>query len=208
MNRDERIDRGAALPPARFQCGKITAIYPRDVDGGTWIAANQLGVAFALLDWNDVAPLTHKRQSRGFVIPALLRCHSSVEVQRLIGTLKLDGVLPFRLIGIWPESKTVNEYRWDSRQLTTEAKTWKPQHWFSSSLSGEKAAEKRGAVCRITWHDSDAGSLAWTRQLHRSHDAGTRAFSICFHRQEVHNFHWAIGDSAICDHALNVSFFE
>jgi hypothetical protein len=185
MNRDERLDRGAAVPPATFQCWKIAAIYPRDVEGGTWIGANELGVAFALMNWNDVTPLTQKRQSRGFIIPELLGCHSSREVQNLVGTLKLDGVLPFRVIGIWPDSNTVNEFRWDSRQLATEAKPWKPHHWFSSSLSDEEAAEKRGATCRAAGHDLDAGSLAWTRKLHRSHDAGAGAFSICVHREQV-----------------------
>ncbi len=49
MNRDERLTRGEALPPSIVDLAGTTAVYPRDGDGGTWVAANRHGLALALL---------------------------------------------------------------------------------------------------------------------------------------------------------------
>ena len=48
MNRDEQIARPPALPPERVSIPGGYAIYPREQSGGTWIAANSLGITLAL----------------------------------------------------------------------------------------------------------------------------------------------------------------
>src|SRR5260370_426377 len=105
MNRDERIARGSATPPARLVLGKTSALYPRDIEGGTWIAANELGHGFALLNWNDVIakgakPL--KTRSRGSVIQDVVHLRSLDQVQDRLNHLDLTGILPFRLVGVFP----------------------------------------------------------------------------------------------------------
>jgi len=62
---------------------------------------------------------------------------------------------------------------------------WKPQHWFSSSLSDEQASAQRGEVCAAAWNLEDAGSLPWLRRLHTSHANGPGPFSLCVHRENV-----------------------
>src|SRR4051812_10645584 len=54
MNRDEKIARGAGVPPEMHEFDGTRAIYPNDGDGGTWIAANESGIGLALLNWNDI----------------------------------------------------------------------------------------------------------------------------------------------------------
>src|SRR5215472_9701709 len=71
MNRDERIARPSAIPPAVFGQGFAKSIYPLDSEGGTWVAANSRGIAFTLLNWNDAPVLSKKSRTRGHVIPAL-----------------------------------------------------------------------------------------------------------------------------------------
>src|SRR5262249_11802219 len=73
MNRDERIARGAGDLPAIHQ-DITTSIYPTDGTGGTWIAGNEHGITFALLNWNVALKQqsNSKVRSRGQVIPELI----------------------------------------------------------------------------------------------------------------------------------------
>src|SRR6266404_2165316 len=55
MNRDEKRTRPAGLPPAQRTIGGHGVIYPSEAGGGTWIALNDSGVSFALINWYSVA---------------------------------------------------------------------------------------------------------------------------------------------------------
>ncbi len=72
-NRDELITRPAALPPAIIRIGSRLAIMPVDSQsGGTWIAVNDAGLAFALLNVSGSATPAGTPISRGTIIPSLL----------------------------------------------------------------------------------------------------------------------------------------
>jgi hypothetical protein len=186
MNRDERIARGPSIPPEPLRFEEGQAVYPRDIEGGTWVAANDRGVALALLNWNDAcspAVQPPKVKSRGLVIPLLIRCSLSGEVQAAFAQADFSGLLPFRLIGVFPSEHQIWEWRWDMRSRTSLAYSWTRRHWFSSSLSDERAATQRGTVCRDAWSEENAGSVSWLRKLHASHVHGPLA--LCVHRDGV-----------------------
>ncbi len=188
MNRDERISRGLAAPPARIELGETSAIFPRDVEGGTWIAANDLGLGFALLNWNDVISNGEKllkTRSRGFVIQDVVHLRSLDQVQGRLNLLDLTGILPFRLVGVFPANKQLWEWRWDMSTLKADTHSWDLRHWFSSSLSDKQVTLRRGIACHAAWQDERAGTLRWTRKLHRSHAGGAGPFSLCVHRENV-----------------------
>jgi len=188
MNRDERIARGVGELPEIHQVDGATAIYPSDGAGGTWIAANEYGIALALLNWNDAVPCSldsSKIRSRGQIIPALGSTPSLAQSQAALGIFDLAGISPFRLVGVFPPEKTIGEWRWDSLELQLEIHSWESRHWFSSSLSDKQAGKLRGAACRNAQHEPDAGSAQWLRRLHASHAAGPGPFSLCVHRQDV-----------------------
>ena len=188
MNRDERISRGLAAPPARIELEETSAIFPRDVEGGTWIAANDLGLGFALLNWNDVISNGEKllkTRSRGFVIQDVVHLRSLDQVQGRLNLLDLTGILPFRLVGVFPANKQLWEWRWDMSTLKADTHSWDLRHWFSSSLSDEQAALRRGRVCQAAWQDKRVGTLQWVQKLHRSHAGGAGPFSVCVHREDA-----------------------
>ena len=188
MNRDESTSRGLADPPARIDLLglRTSAIYPRDVAGGTWIAANGNGIAFALLNWNDVhQPGAEKMRSRGVVIPHLVQFGSHHDVQAAVSLFDLEGILPFRLIGIFPLENRISEWRWNQECVEVQHFAWEHRHWFSSGLSDEQASTLRGFICQSSWDAQDAGSVPWLRQLHASHANGPGAFSLCVHREGV-----------------------
>ena len=184
MNRDERIARPFAKPPALFGEGFVRSMYPLDCEGGTWIAANQMGIAFTLLNWND-APVLHKKsRTRGHVIPALVSSNCSRSAELVLGKIDMDGVLPFRLIGIFPNEERVVEWAWNQRSIERNTFRWRPTQWCSSSLSDAIATVARGLVFEEKLAARNAGSLRWLRQLHASHDNDSR-FSHCVHRETV-----------------------
>ncbi len=104
FNRDELVSRPPALPPRVSGFGTRRALLPIDpVSGGTWIAATDAGLAFALLNlnqqpaddhWSDDAPGV----SRGQVIPALLGSSSLEEALVRAGRTWDRGFRPYRLI--------------------------------------------------------------------------------------------------------------
>jgi hypothetical protein len=183
MNRDERNSRGATAPKIETFDG-VQAVYPLDVQGGTWIAVNQHQASFALLNWNDVPPRAEKTHSRGAAVMAVRAASSPEETRASLGQIDLRGTLPFRLIGVFGALKIMTEWHWDQTLLRETAHPWERAHWFSSTLSDENAARERGATCQQAMEEADAGSSAWLRRLHASH-AGGDAFSVCVHRENV-----------------------
>ncbi len=101
FNRDEQHTRAAAHPPSLHRAGNRSAILPLDADaGGTWIAASDAGLAFALLNINlasQPVPAGPQR-SRGSLIPSLLGIDRIDDA--VVAALAIDthGVQPFRLV--------------------------------------------------------------------------------------------------------------
>jgi len=196
MNRDERIARGAGLPPEIREVAGAKAIYPTDGDGGAWIGANEHAISLALLNWNDVIPpgvSTKKSRSRGLLIPALIHSSALTVLQTALADFNVEGILPFRLVGVFPSERKIGEWRWNSVQMEFVLHRWEARHWFSSSLSDSFAENLRGAACRDAWNQPDAGSAPWLRKLHASHSDASGLFSLCVHRPEVRTLSYKIG---------------
>jgi Uncharacterized conserved protein len=80
MNRDERLSRGAALPPEVFERDGLAVLCPRETTGGTWIGVNSARMAFSLLNWHSKPDcVTQNPVSRGEVVRTLLQTRSRAE---------------------------------------------------------------------------------------------------------------------------------
>ena len=126
-----------------------TAVYPTESLGGTWVAVNAYGQLFALLNWYsaDARTFTAKERSRGEIIPQTI-FDSDFRAAAILGSPRLAGILPFRLIGIDPKHRVISEWRWDGRRVRRSAFLWTRKHWFSSSLSDVQAKEYRVLLAR------------------------------------------------------------
>ena len=180
MNRDDRFSRSQTIAPQPHTAGSRSALYPAEPGGGTWIGANDAGLALVLLNWNR--PGGKQVRSRGLIIPSLLAAGSLREVSGGLASESLNGTHPFRLIGFSGNERSIREWRWDGRLASVDL-PWEHGHWFSSGLSDEQAAAQRGADCRQALAEPDALSLEWVRRLHRSHGPAPGPFSICAHRE-------------------------
>ena len=185
MNRDEKRARAVALPPEVFRCGRRRAIYPRERNGGTWLAANDAGLCLALINWHTIAREPNEEpESRGRIIPALA---GAVEVRAIVRRLNATPLLnsrPFRLLVFDSRHKAIVELRWDLAELSVREHPWRVQHWFSSGYDEPGVERARGQIC-ATWRASLGKSAAALKKLHASHLPRRGPFSICMHRADA-----------------------
>ncbi|MCI0535932.1 MAG: NRDE family protein [Verrucomicrobiales bacterium] len=186
MNRDEMLARVKALPPARSLIHGRFAIYPSEPSGGTWIGVNDAGVTFALINWYSVpAKLAGPPISRGEVVKLALQCHSAPFVHTQLAEFPLKLINPFRLIGVFPTSRKVVEWRWNLRALERIDHAWETNTWISSGFDEAGAQQTRGKIFSEALRRPAAGSVNWLRRLHRSHAPERGAYSHCMHRDEA-----------------------
>lgn len=186
MNRDELRSRIAALPPTLHRCGELDALYPSEQGGGTWIGANEKGICAVLINWySRPRHIGEPLFSRGEIIPRLLACPSTDGMQRIVLSLPLEQLNPFRLFLIKGGAGAVTEYRCEKSGAERLVHPWSRGHWFSSGHDEPSASRTRGEVCLGAAKATDAGTLPWLQRLHTSHEPRVGADSICMHRDDA-----------------------
>lgn len=186
MNRDEKLTRAKGLPPQPVTESGRSFIAPAEPGGGTWIGLNDRGACLALINWYSVnRHATGKTVSRGKIIPAAWRAADGEAVDVALAKLPLKRVNPFRLIGAFPASQTIIEWRWDLKQLTRVLHPWRAQQWISSGFDEPVAQRIRGRAFAAARRQKTFGSLEWLRRLHRSHAPSPGPFSTCMHRADA-----------------------
>lgn len=119
-NRDEQRTRPAGLPPTLWTAGSRSAVMPIDPQsGGTWIAANDTGIVFAILNVNPGLPVAAGEISRGTIIPGLLDAATVSEALQRAQRLQACRYRPFRLllfdrhqlVECWPDSDRIRHRR-------------------------------------------------------------------------------------------------
>jgi len=108
MNRDERLTRELALAPVPITTASLSAVYPRESGGGTWIGSNAAGITFALLNQNPGPQASVKERSRGEIILALMESPHFSEAMRRFQQTDLRRLLPFVLVGIFPAEQIIS----------------------------------------------------------------------------------------------------
>ena len=186
MNRDEKLTRPSALPPARQRLGRRNALLPSEPSAGTWIGVNDAGATLALINWYAVRIRVAGRPvTRGEIVRLALAGDSPGAVDGVLARFPLHRVKPFRLIGVFLGDKRVVEWRWNCRRLECLQHRWQYNTWISSGFDESGAQQKRGRVFREALRQGSAGTPDWLRRLHRSHGPGPSPYSTCMHRQDA-----------------------
>src|SRR5947207_12198901 len=108
MNRDEKRDRFAALPPDIVELERHRAVLPREPTGGTWISANDAAVCLALINWHRIERKPkNDTLSRGLVVKQLAGKSTANEIATALTKLRVRKLRPFRLIAIVPRERRV-----------------------------------------------------------------------------------------------------
>lgn len=186
MNRDEKLSRVAARPPAVRQAGGRRVLYPSEPGGGTWVGVNDSGTGFALINWYSIsARVTGPSVSRGEVVKAVLAATSVASSEKILARLPLKQMNAFRLIGFFPRTQEIVEWRWNLKRLEPQSHPWKTNIWISSGFDEPGAQRMRGKAFATALQQSSAGTLSWLRRLHRSHRPARGPYSICMHRADA-----------------------
>src|SRR5882724_10376644 len=186
MNRDEKLTRPAGLPPKKKTVSGRAVICPSESGGGTWITLNDRGTTLALINWYSItARAGHDAVSRGEVVNSVSAATSPDIADAALAGLPLNRINPFRLIGIFPVTGEVVEWRWNLKQLVRKDHRWESRQWISSGFDEPAAQRERGGTYRRALQQSSAGSLDWLRRLHGSHSPHTGPFSTCMHRADA-----------------------
>jgi hypothetical protein len=186
MNRDEKLTRPTGLPPKKKKVDGRAIISPSEPGGGTWIAVNDHGATLALINWYSItAQVGGKAVSRGEVINSMSAARSADVAHAALAGLPLNRINPFRLIGIYPATGEIVEWRWNLKQLVRKKLPWKSRQWISSGFDEPTAQRARGKTFHQAERQHSAGSLDWLRRLHRSHSPKAGPFSTCMHRTDA-----------------------
>lgn len=184
MNRDEQLKRIAGLPPQKKIVDGRTILCPSEPTGGTWISLNDAQVCFALINWYSVtARVATGVVSRGKIVESSSTFCTPEEAGENFANLPLRSINPFRLIGIFPDSREAIEWRWNLKKLVRHDCGWKPRQWISSGYDEPQAQIVRGSTFERMSRNPDFGTLDWLRQLHSSHSPKQGPFSTCMHRE-------------------------
>lgn len=186
MNRDEQRTRVKGRAPQRRRIGSCFVVYPSEPNGGTWIAVNDNGGCFALINWYAIAKQVRTNSaSRGIVINSTILSSSAREATKALKQLPLRRINPFRLIGVFPREKHIFEWRWDLSRLKRIQYSWQTRQWVSSGFDEATAQRIRGQYFRRARQQATFGSTNWLRRLHRSHQPEAGPFSTCMHREDA-----------------------
>ena len=186
MNRDEKLTRSTGLPPRRKVVNGHAVLSPSEPNGGTWIAVNDSGACIALINWYSVTARVKRNPiSRGEVVNSVRATDSADAADAELRGLPLRRINPFRLIGIFPRTREIFEWRWDLKRLVGKKLLWKTQQWASSGFDEPTSQRVRGRIFRAMLRKGSAGGLGWLRRLHRSHSPQSGPFSTCMHRTDA-----------------------
>jgi hypothetical protein len=187
FNRDERLTRTPALPPALRSHGGLPFLAPLDPEfGGSWIGSNAQGATFCLANRYLGGPPTPpvNRISRGLLLASLLDAPSSDEAAARVERAELERFEPFTVAG-FEVGRTVLLLQWDGRRLHAA-------HHAAPGLvlttSGHDQAEVEAAR-RGLFAAAANRTGGWTadllRELHGSHRPARGPASVCMHRDEA-----------------------
>ena len=189
-NRDELRSRAAARPPEVHSIDGRHVIMPIDpAGGGTWIAASDRGIVFALLNGNprpaaDEAPAARAdAPSRGLIIPALASSACVSEALDRALLLDVSRFRPFRLLVLdryqliecWPQATRLRHRR---------AVLHRPLMRTSSSLGDTVVQAPRRRLFQRLFDDA-ANPRAAQDAFHDHQWPGREAISVRMERADA-----------------------
>jgi hypothetical protein len=192
-NRDEKRTRGTAFAPRVQKEFSVRYVAPIDPEsGGTWIAVNEFGVTFCLLNAQadfQIAP----QRSRGLVIRELVWVRCVDDGAFLLGQLDLTGFAPFTLVLLEP-GRPATVANWSGSRVTIAGDA-EPQMPLTSS-SYDAAGVRRFRLQEFARHAGPAARIdpAVLYEFHASHGTSPNAYSPCMHREDAEtvSFSWVV----------------
>jgi hypothetical protein len=193
FSRDELRTRLPAVPPLLVERGARRVLMPRDADaGGTWIAVNDEGVVFALLNLHTddkrghgTSPGSPRLRTRGVVIEALVEAATAIEALERTDALDARAFRPFRVLAC-DRHGSVAEAVSDGASICRGVRQLDgPLMRTSSSLGDAVVIGPRRALFRTLIGDSTRPTAATQDAFHDHYWPGARELSVRMSRRDA-----------------------
>jgi len=149
FNRDEFFCRPDAHPPETETLEGVRVLAPRDPEGGgTWIAANEYGMVFCLMNnYQAGAHIKPDREyrSRGLLVRSLSHHSDLHHLRTILADIPMQEYRPFHLI-VFPGAFPPVEWRWNGRKLTEIVGA--PPMLTTAGILSDHIAKKRTRLFR------------------------------------------------------------
>ena len=199
FNRDERLTRKPALPPALRRVGERRFVAPLDGDfGGTWLAVNDGGVTLALHNAYTAARDPGPEPpggytSRGLLVLSLADAESADDVRRRLRSLPLDSFRGFLLTTFGPDGRP-RLARWTGDELVFAEASERSMPLVSSSFDTDEVRSRRVELFRRLKQELNVDPVERHLAYHESHLPARGACSPCMHRPDAMtvSFNWIL----------------
>jgi hypothetical protein len=183
-NRDEQKTRPVSRGPEVTQSGQVRFIAPLDCAGGSWIAVNQHGVSFCLLNGSGLSsnkPGSPIR-SRGHIVMECATANCVAEACDRIMKVSLVDFAPFRLV-LLERGHSPTVVAWNGS--STSIAPWNGVLLASSSVDDAGAQRAREREFHRLTRSSFGSSAEAHLAFHRSHGERASAYTPCMHRPDA-----------------------
>jgi len=188
-NRDERHTRKPALAPVIHEAAGLRFIAPVDGDhSGSWIAVNELGITFSLVNRYRCCQCSSERKpkppSRGLLLTSLAGCGSLEEVQSRFNSLDLAAYPPFTVVVLAPGRPSLLLH-WTGRDSLIECNGEAAMPLISSSFDPRGVEVYRKRLFNSLATERGRVDLKLLMDFHASHAPTPSAYSPCMHRENA-----------------------
>jgi hypothetical protein len=193
FSRDELRARLPAFPPLDVVRGARRVLMPRDADaGGTWIAVNDAGVVFTLLNLysgHNERPAhrvgSPRLRTRGTVIEHLVEAITASQALERMDAIDADAVRPFRVLAC-DRIGSVMEAVWDGASISRSLRSLDvPLMRTSSSLGDAVVIRPRRALFHTLLRESRRPTAATQDAFHHHYWPGARELSVRMSRPDA-----------------------
>jgi len=189
-NRDERHTRKPALAPFVQERQGVRFISPVDGDhGGSWIAVNEFGLTFCLLNryacgnGSDTTQIMKPEyRSRGLLLMDVVGCRSLAEVRTRINRFELEEFQPLTLVVLVPDRPSVL-FHWTGCDAVLEDNGEHAMPLTSSSFDPRGVEACRRGLFEELVAERGHIDIQLLLDFHRSHLPASSAYSPCMHRE-------------------------
>jgi uncharacterized protein with NRDE domain len=153
-NRDEKVSRGKAIPPKKYEINGKTITFPKDTAaGGTWVAHDEQAILILLNGANKKHISTgNYRKSRGLILLDLIGSDNPIEEWK---NIDLENIEPFTIV--YFDGENLVQWQWNSIEKTTkEFNKEEPHIWSSVTLyEPEIRVERASWFAQFIQNDSE-----------------------------------------------------
>lgn len=187
FNRDEQRTRlSAEAPGVHLQYGVKYLAAIDGPGGGTWLAANEYGLAVAILNYyaaQVTAPVPDPA-SRGRLVTRFMACQSPGEVEQEMTIEKVANYRGFILLA-FQRRQEVLQFTWDGRSLEKETRPFSLQVLSTSSVKTEQVLAYRYQAYRRQVLDQGLPDREAHKAYHHSQHPEDPAYSVCMAREDA-----------------------